>query len=176
LCRQIPDRPFQVVGCGFDGAPHCVALKSLESNQRSAMAEPPTMWRRARREGLNMRSKTMRRLGARTSGNAEVGSTKLVPFQTGISTSWNSLAFATESTPFYRSTQRSLVLCKTVLCRERARPAKARRETATTQEPLPDAPRAGEGRRRRPARRGAKNRPTRSAPGNGPLSWDGRRR
>lgn len=68
------------------------------------------------------------------------------------------------------------MLCKTVLCRERARPAKARRETATTQEPLPDAPRAGEGRRRRPARRRAKNRPTRSAPGNGPLSWDGRRR
>jgi len=47
LCRQIPDRPFQVVGCGFDRAPHCVALKSLSSNQRSAMAEPPTsacMW------------------------------------------------------------------------------------------------------------------------------------
>ena len=42
LCRQIPDLPFQVVGCGFDGAPHCVAPKSPESNQGSAMAEPPT--------------------------------------------------------------------------------------------------------------------------------------
>jgi len=43
LCRQILDLPFQVVGCGFDGAPHCVDQKSPESNQRSAMAEPPTM-------------------------------------------------------------------------------------------------------------------------------------
>ena len=43
LCRQIPDLLFQVVGCGFDGAPHCVAPKSLEKNHRSAMAEPPTI-------------------------------------------------------------------------------------------------------------------------------------
>jgi len=41
LCRQIPDRPIQVVGCVFDGVPHCVAPKSLKSNRRSAMAEPP---------------------------------------------------------------------------------------------------------------------------------------
>jgi len=58
VCRQIPDRPFQVVGCGFDGAPHCVALKSLESIQRSALAEPPTISssdhsvRRTKPEGL----------------------------------------------------------------------------------------------------------------------------
>jgi len=43
LCSQIPDRPFQVVCCGFDGAPHCVALKLLESTERSAMAKPPTV-------------------------------------------------------------------------------------------------------------------------------------
>jgi len=43
LCRQISDRPFQVVGCGFGGAPHWVAPKLLESNQRSAMTEPPTI-------------------------------------------------------------------------------------------------------------------------------------
>ena len=45
LCRHIPDLPLQVVGCGFDGAPHCVAPKSPENNQRSAMAEPPTIAR-----------------------------------------------------------------------------------------------------------------------------------
>ena len=46
MCRQIPDRPFEVVGCGFHGAPHCVAPKSLESNQRNAMAELLTIVRR----------------------------------------------------------------------------------------------------------------------------------
>ena len=45
MCRQIPDRPFPVVRCVFLRAPHCVALKSLESNQKSAMADPPTILR-----------------------------------------------------------------------------------------------------------------------------------
>jgi len=43
LCGQIPDRPFQVVGAGFVGAPRCVAPKSPESSKRSPMVEPRTI-------------------------------------------------------------------------------------------------------------------------------------
>ena len=42
LWRQIRYLSFQVVGYGFDGAPHCVAPKPPQSNKTSAMAEPPT--------------------------------------------------------------------------------------------------------------------------------------
>jgi len=43
LCHQIPDLPFQVVGCGFDGAPHFVAPKLLEKKQISVKAQPLTV-------------------------------------------------------------------------------------------------------------------------------------
>lgn len=38
----LPDLLFEVAGSGFYEAPHCVAPKSPESSQRSAMTEPPT--------------------------------------------------------------------------------------------------------------------------------------
>jgi len=43
LFRPIYHLPLKVVGCVLDGAPHCVASKSPESDQRSAMEEPPTI-------------------------------------------------------------------------------------------------------------------------------------
>jgi len=83
LCRQIPGLPFQVVGFGFEGAPHCLAPKLPGSNQRSAMAEPPTTRQQLGATVWSPPTSSRRQLGrgdrdGRRRGSATTGRRRLI--------------------------------------------------------------------------------------------------